>query len=92
MFDFCFIPLWQVPAGSSHVVQALFSGRIFDQPPPNAPGPFEGTAIVASRIELLGRPFERVSKHLIMKFPYIAYSSTAYYNYACALFDRLRSV
>ena len=58
----------QVPPGGTLVVPATFSGRIFDVPPPNAPGPYEGTATVCPHIELLGRPFEKVISLSLLSF------------------------
>lgn len=52
------------PNGSFTVPQ-IFSGRIFDQCTPNSPGSFSGEASFAPRVELLGRPFENLSKQTL---------------------------
>ena len=48
----------EVPSGRSYAVPMDFCGRIFDEPPPNKPGPFMSKAEFTTRIDLLGRPFE----------------------------------
>ena len=57
--------------GMSHVVPIVYYGRIFDQPPPNAPGPFMSSAKFNPRAELHGRPFEKslLSKELVVQYP-----------------------
>ena len=56
-----------------HVVTipVTYHGRIFDQPPPNVPGPFVSSAEFHPRIELLGRPFEKsfLHKKLTVQYP-----------------------
>ena len=47
----------------SFVIPVTYHGRIFDQPSPNAPGPFVSSAEFHPRIELLGRPFEKSFLH-----------------------------
>ena len=57
--------------GQSFVVPVTYHGRIFDQPPPNVPGPFVSSAEFHPRIELLGRPFEKSFLHqkLTVQYP-----------------------
>ena len=45
--------------------------RIFDQPPPNVPGPFVSSAEFHPRIEMLGRPFEKsfLQQTLVVQYP-----------------------
>ena len=52
-------------------VPTIFHGRIFDEPPPNNPGPFISQAHFAPRIELLGRPFEKsfLEQTLTVQYP-----------------------
>ena len=61
----------EIPAGSSFVVPTTYYGRIFDEPPPNRPGPFVSKADFIPRIELLGRPFERsfLKQTLVVQYP-----------------------
>ena len=47
----------------SFIIPITYYGRIFDQPPPNAPGPFVSSAQFHPRIEILGRPFEKSYLH-----------------------------
>ncbi len=65
------LPSQNLHPGDIHAVPIQFCGRIFDQPPPNAPGPFVSTAKFCPRTELLGRPFEKssLSKELIVQYP-----------------------
>ena len=57
----------------NHVVTipVTYCGRIFDQPSPNAPGPFVSSAEFHPRIELLGRPFEKsfLRRKLTVQYP-----------------------
>ncbi len=58
-------------------VPEIFKGRLVDQPPPNAPGPFKSSVNVVSRIEMLGRPFEKSfhTRKLDVQYPVkLAYS------------------
>ena len=52
-------------------IPITYCGRIFDQPPPNDPGPFVSSAEFDPRIELLGRPFEKALLHqkLVVQYP-----------------------
>ena len=52
-------------------IPITYYGRIFDQPPPNVPGPFVSSAEFHPRIELLGRPFEKSFLHqkLVVQYP-----------------------
>ena len=52
-------------------IPITYSGRIFDQPPPNVAGPFLSSAEFHPRIELLGRPFEKSFLHqkLVVQYP-----------------------
>jgi hypothetical protein len=52
-------------------IPTTFCGRIFDQPPPNAPGPFISSAEFHSRAELFGRPFEKSFLHqkFVIQYP-----------------------
>ena len=61
----------EIPRGSTYTVPISFYGRIFDQPPPNKPGPFVSKAEFIPRVELLGRPFERsfLKKTLVVQYP-----------------------
>ena len=53
------------------IIPITYYGRIFDQPPPNAPGPFVSSAEFHPRVELLGRPFEKSFLHqkLVVQYP-----------------------
>ncbi len=57
--------------GQFFVIPITYYGRIFDQPPPNVPGPFISTAEFHPRAELLGRPFEKSFLHqkLVVQYP-----------------------
>ena len=61
----------EINSGSSFVVPITYYGRIFDEPPPNKPGPFVSRAEFITRIELLGRPFERsfLKRSLVVQYP-----------------------
>ena len=61
----------EINSGSSFVVPITYYGRIFDEPPPNKPGPFVSRAEFIPRIELLGRPFERsfLKQTLVVQYP-----------------------
>ncbi|XP_019856009.1 PREDICTED: collagen alpha-1(XXVII) chain-like, partial [Amphimedon queenslandica] len=61
----------EIPCGTTYTVPVSYYGRIFDQPPPNKPGPFVSKAEFVSRVELLGRPFERSfhKKTLVVQYP-----------------------
>jgi hypothetical protein len=52
-------------------IPVTFFGRIFDQPPPNVPGPFVSSAEFNPRIELLGRPFEKslLKTKMVVQYP-----------------------
>ena len=52
-------------------IPTMYFGRIFDQPPPNVPGPFVSSAVFNPRIELLGRPFEKsfLRTKLVVQYP-----------------------
>lgn len=52
-------------------IPVTYCGRIFDQPPPNVPGPFVSTATFATRVELLRRPFEKslFQQQLVVQYP-----------------------
>ena len=47
-----------------------YYGRIFDQPPPNSPGPFVSKAEFHPRIEHLGRPFEKSFRKQVLTIQY----------------------
>ena len=53
------LPNDQMFPNQSFVIPITYHGRIFDQPPPNVPGPFVSSAEFHSCVELLGRPFEK---------------------------------
>ena len=57
--------------GQSFVIPITYFGRIFDQPPPNVPGPFVSTAKFHPRAELIGRPFEKsfLERELLVQYP-----------------------
>ena len=61
----------QLMPSQSFVVPVTYRGRIFDQPPPNVPGPFVSSAEFNPRIELLGRPFEKsfLRQKLTVQYP-----------------------
>ena len=61
----------EVSSRNSFVIPVSYYGRIFDQPPPNKPGPFVSKAEFIPRIELLGRPFERsfFKQTLVVQYP-----------------------
>ena len=61
----------EIPSGTSFVIPTTYYGRIFDEPPPNSPGPFVSKAEFIPRIELLGRPFERsfLKQTLVVQYP-----------------------
>ena len=68
----CFnLPSEHLFPGQSFVIPITYYGRIFDQPPPNVPGPFVSRAEFHSRAELLGRPFEKSFLHqrLVVQYP-----------------------
>ena len=52
-------------------IPTTYYGRIFDQPPPNVPGPFVSSTKFHPRIEHLGRPFEKSFLHqkLVVQYP-----------------------
>lgn len=52
-------------------IPITYFGRIFDQPPPNVPGPFVSSAEFNTRVELLGRPFEKslFKQKLVVQYP-----------------------
>ena len=57
--------------GERFEIPVTFYGRIFDQPPPNAPGPFVSSAEFHPRIDLIGRPFEKsfLRKGMVVQYP-----------------------
>ena len=61
----------QLMPSQTFVVPVTYRGRIFDQPPPNVPGPFVSSAEFHPRIELLGRPFEKsfLRQKLTVQYP-----------------------
>ena len=61
----------ELAIGDSFVIPITYYGRIFDQPPPNSPGPFISKAEFHPRIELLGRPFEKsfLKQVLVVQYP-----------------------
>ena len=61
----------QIYPGQSFTIPITYHGRIFDQPPPNAPGPFVSSATFHPRIQLLGRPFEKsfLQRKLTIQYP-----------------------
>jgi len=65
------LPSDQMFPNQSFVIPITYYGRIFDQPPPNVPGPFVSSAEFHPRIELLGRPFEKsfLRRKLIVQYP-----------------------
>ena len=60
----------EILSGSSYVVPVTYYGRIFDEPPPNRPGPFVSKAEFTTRIDLLGRPFERSFMTQVLEVQY----------------------
>ena len=65
------LPSDQMFPNQSFVIPITYYGRIFDQPPPNVPGPFVSSAEFHPRVELLGRPFEKsfLHKKLVVQYP-----------------------
>ena len=65
------LPSDQMVPNKSFVIPITYYGRIFDQPPPNVPGPFVSSAEFHPRVELLGRPFEKsfLCKKLVVQYP-----------------------
>ena len=65
------LPSDQMLPNQSFVIPITYYGRIFDQPPPNVPGPFVSSAEFHPRVELLGRPFEKSfhCKKLVVQYP-----------------------
>ena len=65
------LPSDQMLPNKSFVIPITYHGRIFDQPPPNVPGPFVSSAEFHPRIELLGRPFEKsfLRRKLVVQYP-----------------------
>ena len=61
----------QLMPSQTFVIPVTYRGRIFDQPPPNVPGPFVSSAEFHPRIELLGRPFEKsfLRQKLTVQYP-----------------------
>ena len=57
--------------GNRFEVPITYFGRIFDEPPPNKPGPFVSKAEFIPQIELLGRPFEKsfLKQILVVQYP-----------------------
>ena len=57
--------------GQTFEIPVTYYGRIFDQPPPNVPGPFVSSAEFHPRIEMLGRPFEKsfLQQTLVVQYP-----------------------
>ena len=60
-----------IQPGQAFQIPVTYYGRIFDQPPPNFPGPFVSSAEFHPRIEMLGRPFEKSFLHqkLVVQYP-----------------------
>ena len=60
-----------IQPGQAFQIPVTYYGRIFDQPPPNVPGPFVSSAEFHPRIEMLGRPFEKSFLHqkLVVQYP-----------------------
>ena len=56
---------------NTFTVPITYRGRIEDQPPPNAPGPFVSAVEFCPRIELIGRPFEKsfLRRKLVVQYP-----------------------
>ena len=65
------LPSEKMFPNQSFIVPITYYGRIFDQPPPNAPGPFVSSAQFHPRIDILGRPFEKSYLHrkLTVQYP-----------------------
>ena len=65
------LPSDQLLPGQSFTIPITYYGRIFDQPPPNVPGPFVSSAEFHPRAELLGRPFEKcfLKQKLVVQYP-----------------------
>ena len=65
------LPSDQMFPNQSLIIPITYYGRIFDQPPPNVPGPFVSSAEFHPRVELLGRPFEKsfLHKKLVVQYP-----------------------
>ena len=61
----------EMPPNHTLEIPVTYCGRIFDQPPPNVPGPFVSSATFATRVELLGRPFEKslFNQQLMVQYP-----------------------
>ena len=80
-----FLPIkYKLPGGLAPtrktIVPETFKGRISDQPPPNTPGPFLNSVQFCSRVEILGRPFEKSFhfKKLNIQYPVkLAYSRSS---------------
>ena len=60
-----------IQPGQAFEVPVTYYGKIFDQPPPNVPGPFVSAAEFHPRIEMRGRPFEKSFLHqkLVVQYP-----------------------
>ena len=65
------LPSEHLYPSQTFTIPITYYGRIFDQPPPNVPGPFVSYAEFHPRIELLGRPFEKSFLHrkLTVQYP-----------------------
>ncbi len=80
-----FLPIkYMLPGGLAptmkYIVPQTFKGRISDQPSPNNPGPFSSSVQFCSRIEILGRPFEKSFHFKKMEIQYpvkIVYSRSS---------------
>ncbi len=60
-----------IKAGKKYTIPLNFQGRIFDLAPPNRPGCQILKAEFSTRIELLGRPFEKsfLKQELVVQYP-----------------------
>ena len=61
----------EMMSNQNFTIPITYYGRIFDEPPPNVPGPFVSSAEFHPRIDLLGRPFEKSHLHqkLVVQYP-----------------------
>ncbi|KAL5483747.1 hypothetical protein EMCRGX_G020158, partial [Ephydatia muelleri] len=70
-FELIKFDLPTIQPGQTFEIPVTYYGRIFDQPPPNVPGPFVSSAEFHPRIEMLGRPFEKsfLQQTLVVQYP-----------------------
>ena len=70
-FEPCSFEIPAIAVGSEYKIPFRFHGRIFDTYPPNKPGRENFKATLSTRIELLGRPFEKslFRKEIEVRYP-----------------------